>query len=120
MFINPKIESFWLVCKLHYLYFGFQIYRSSRSQMFFKIDVLKHFPWSQKNTCPEISGNKNSLFIPHENIEWCHFVVCVGSSAIILFYCVYFFSFSFFYFLFVFILCKILFKVPLVENFRRK
>ena len=32
--VNPKIESFRLVCKLHYLQFGFQIYRSSRSQMF--------------------------------------------------------------------------------------
>ena len=33
-FVNLKIESFRLVCKLHYLQFGFQIYRSSRSQMF--------------------------------------------------------------------------------------
>ena len=39
-FVNPKIESFRLVCKLHYLQFGFQIYRSSRSQMFFGTGAL--------------------------------------------------------------------------------
>ena len=42
-FVNPKIESFRLVCKLHYLQFGFQIYRSSRSQMFFGTGALKNF-----------------------------------------------------------------------------
>ena len=42
-FVNPKIECFWLVCKLHYLQFGFQIYGGSRSQMFFGIGALKDF-----------------------------------------------------------------------------
>ena len=42
-FVNPKIESFRLVCKLHYLQFGFQIYRSIRSQMFFGSRALKNF-----------------------------------------------------------------------------
>ena len=42
-FVNPKIESFWLACKLPYLQFGFQIYRSSRSQMFFRAASLKNF-----------------------------------------------------------------------------
>ena len=42
-FVNPKIESFWLACKLPYLQFGFQIYRSSRSQMFFRAGSLKNF-----------------------------------------------------------------------------
>ena len=42
-FVNPKIESFRLVCKLHYLQFGFQIYRSSRSQMFFGAGAFKNF-----------------------------------------------------------------------------
>ena len=42
-FVNPKIESFWLVCKLHYLQFGFQIYRNSCSQMFFGTGALKKF-----------------------------------------------------------------------------
>ena len=41
-FANPKIESFWLVCKLYYLQFGFQTYRSSRLQMFFEAVALKH------------------------------------------------------------------------------
>ena len=42
-FVNPKIESFRLVCKLHYLQFGFQIYRSSRSQIFFGTGALTNF-----------------------------------------------------------------------------
>ena len=42
-FVNPKIESFRLVCKLHYLQFGFQIYRSSRSQRFFGTGGLKNY-----------------------------------------------------------------------------
>ena len=42
-FVNPKIESFLLVCQLHYLQFGFQIYRSGRSQMFFGTGALKNF-----------------------------------------------------------------------------
>ena len=41
--VNPKIESFRLVCKLHYLQFGFQIYRSSRPQMFFGTGAFKNF-----------------------------------------------------------------------------
>ena len=41
--VNPKIESFQLGCKLPYLQFGFQIYRSSRSQMFFRTGPLKNF-----------------------------------------------------------------------------
>ena len=42
-FVNPKIESFWLVRKLPYLKFGFQIYKSSRSQMFFGTGAHKNF-----------------------------------------------------------------------------
>ena len=41
-FVTSKIESFWLVCKLHYLLFGFQIYKNSRLQMFFRRDALKN------------------------------------------------------------------------------
>ena len=41
-FVNPKLESFRLVCKLHYLQFGFHIYRSSRLQMFFGTGALKN------------------------------------------------------------------------------
>ena len=40
----------------------------------------------------------NSLFIAYENDEWCHFVVRIGSPALILFYSVCFVSFSFFLF----------------------
>ena len=40
---SSKIESFWLLCKLHYLLFGFQIYKNSRLQMFFRRDGLKNF-----------------------------------------------------------------------------
>ena len=40
-FVNPKMESFGLVCKLHYLQFGFQIYRSSHSQIFFGTGAVK-------------------------------------------------------------------------------
>ena len=42
-FVNPKTESFRLECKLHYLQLGFQIYRSSRSQLFFGTGALKNF-----------------------------------------------------------------------------
>ena len=42
-FVNSKIESFRLTCKLPYLQFGFQIYRSTRSQMFFGTGALKNF-----------------------------------------------------------------------------
>ena len=42
-FVNPKTESFRLVCKLHYLQFGFQIYRISRPQMFFGTGAFKNF-----------------------------------------------------------------------------
>ena len=42
-FVNPKIESFRLACKLPYLQFGFQVYRSSRSQMFFGTGAPKNF-----------------------------------------------------------------------------
>ena len=42
-FVNPKIESFRLACKLPYLQFGFQVCRSSRSQMFFGTGALKNF-----------------------------------------------------------------------------
>ena len=42
-FVNPKIESFQLVLKLHYLQFGFQIYRRSHSQIFFGTCALKKF-----------------------------------------------------------------------------
>ena len=41
--VNPKTESFRLECKLHYLQLGFQIYRSSRSQLFFGTGALKNF-----------------------------------------------------------------------------
>ena len=46
--VNPKIESFQLGCKLPYLQFGFQIYRSSRSQMFFRTGPLKNVGVSNK------------------------------------------------------------------------
>ena len=42
-FVNHKIESFRLACKLPYLQFGFQVYRSSRSQMFFGTGAPKNF-----------------------------------------------------------------------------
>ena len=42
-FVYRNIEDFLLVCKLHYLQFGFQIYRSSRSQMFLGTGALKNF-----------------------------------------------------------------------------
>ena len=42
-FVNSKIESFRQVCKLHYMQFEFQIYISSRSQMFFGTGALKNF-----------------------------------------------------------------------------
>ena len=42
-FANPAIESFRLACKLPYLQFGFQIYRSCRSQMFFGTGADKNF-----------------------------------------------------------------------------
>ena len=42
-FVNSKIKSFWHVCKLHYVQFGFQIYISSRLQMFFGSGALKNF-----------------------------------------------------------------------------
>ena len=41
--VNPKIESFRLVCKLHYLQFGFRMYRSSRLQILFGREALKNF-----------------------------------------------------------------------------
>ena len=46
-FVNPKIESFRLVCKLHYLQFRFQVHRSSRSQMFFGAGALKNYAMSE-------------------------------------------------------------------------
>ena len=46
-FENPKIESFRLVFKLHYLQFRFQVYRSSRSQMFFGAGALKNYALSE-------------------------------------------------------------------------
>ena len=42
-FGNPKSESFRKLWKLHYFQFGFQIYRSSRSRMFFGKGALKNF-----------------------------------------------------------------------------
>ena len=42
-FANPKTESFRLLCQLHYLQFGFQIYRSIPLQMLFQIGSLKNF-----------------------------------------------------------------------------
>ena len=56
------------MCKLHYLQCGFQKYLM------------------------------NSLFIVYENDEWCHFVVRIGSPALISFYSVCLVSFSFFLF----------------------
>ena len=41
-FVYRNIEDFLLVCKLHYLQFGFQIYRSSRLQLFFGTGALKN------------------------------------------------------------------------------
>ena len=40
----------------------------------------------------------NSLFIAYENDEWCHFVVRIGSPALISFYGMCFISFYFFLF----------------------
>ena len=42
-----------------------------------------------------------SLFIEYENVEWCHFVVRIGSPywlSLTLFYCVCFVSFYFLFF----------------------
>ena len=61
--------SFQLVCKLDYLQFGFQKYLM------------------------------NSLFIRYENDEWFHFVVHIGSPALISFYCVCYSSYYYFPFL---------------------
>ena len=73
--VYPKTEnrSFKLVCKLHYIQFGFQKYLM------------------------------NFLFIAYENDESCHFVVHIGSPALISYYCVYFVSFYFFLFFLVFL-----------------
>ena len=59
-FVNPKIECLWLVCKLHYLQFGFQIYRGSRSQMFFGIGALKDFVLKIKAFKPAILLKRDS------------------------------------------------------------
>ena len=41
-----------LVCKLHYLYFGFLKDRSRRSQMYFRLGTLKDFPmFTEKYLC---------------------------------------------------------------------
>ena len=71
-FLNSKIENqVFRECKLHYLQFRFQKY------------IM------------------NALFIAHENNEWCHFVVCIESLALVSFYCVCF-LFSQFFLLFFF------------------
>ena len=140
-FVNPKIESFRLVCKLHYLQFGFQIYRSSRSQMFLGTGALKNFAMLEflfnkvaglqacnfikktlQHWCFSVKFAKslrasflqntsggcfwkylmNSLFIAYENDESCYCVVCIGSLALISFYCVCFVSFYFLLFFFLF------------------
>ena len=44
--------SFRLVCKLNYLQFGLQKYRSSHSQMYFRIGALKDFAmFTEKHLC---------------------------------------------------------------------
>ena len=45
----------------------------------------------------------NSLFIAYENDEWCHCVVRIGSTVLILFYCVCFFFFIFLSFFTIFL-----------------
>ena len=45
----------------------------------------------------------NSLFIAFENNEQCHFVVRIGSPALVSFYCVCFVSFYFFLFSYFFV-----------------
>ena len=53
-FVNSKIENevFQVVCKLHYLQFAFQKYRSSHSQMYFRIGALKDFTmFPEKHLC---------------------------------------------------------------------
>ena len=53
----------------------------------------------------------NSLFVAFKNDKWCHFVVRVGSPALISFYCVCFVSFYFFLFFLFFLWILLLFGV---------
>ena len=69
-FVNPKIESFRLVCKLHYLQFGFQIYRSSRSQMFFGTGALKNFAMLEF-LFNKVAGLQVCNFIKKRLQHWC-------------------------------------------------
>ena len=52
-----------------------------------------------------------SLSIAYENEEWCHFLVHIGSLALISFYCVCFVSFYFFLFFLFFLLLLLLAEV---------
>ena len=101
--------KFWLVCKLHYLQFGFQKYRRSRSQMYFGIVLEIAFEmyfcakYLRTLFLQNTSGGcfwkylMNSPFIALEN-KWCHFMVRIGSQALISLNCVCFVSFNFFLF----------------------
>ena len=75
----------------------------------------------QKKTCSvelkvfkaeEVKNISNTLFIAYDNNEGFHFVVRVGSPALISFYCVCFVSFYFFLF-FLFFLWILLLPVVL-------
>ena len=69
-FVNLKIEIFRLVYKLHYLQFGFQIYRSSRSQMFFGTGALKNFAMLEF-LFNKVAGLQVCNFIKKRLQHWC-------------------------------------------------
>ena len=71
-----------------------QLYISRKLQKYISVSICHCYRASFTRT----------LFIAFKNDEWCHFVVRIGSPALILFYCVCVFSFYFslfFSFLFV-------------------
>ena len=61
-FVNPKIEGFPLMCQLYYLQFGFQICRSSHSQMFFGTGALQNFAMLEF-LCNNVAGLQAHNFI---------------------------------------------------------
>ena len=116
--VNPKIESFRLVCKLHYLQFGFRMYRSSRLQILFGREALKNFAmftvkylcWSfffNKWLIPmAASGNILWTFSLHMRmmngvIAWYvlalqrlfHFIVCISFLSVSFFFSYFFCGF---------------------------
>ena len=62
-------------------------------KIFKSILLTEHFRWLLWKYL------MNSLFIAYENDEWCHCVVRIGSTVLILFYCACFVSLYFFLFL---------------------